>query len=95
MKSNEEMIFEVTKQIEISRKKQKTRKKAVTVFAVLTVFVCLAVAAGAAAKYAVFSPEWREQLIDSAQNATEAIGVDEFKTLLAASEDKLTMAALK
>ena len=90
MKTNEEMIFEVTKQIENSRKKQKTRKKLITVCAVLTVFVCLAVAAGAAAKYAVFSPEWREQLFDSAQNATEAVGVDEFKALLAASEDKFS-----
>ncbi len=87
MKSNEEMIFEVTKQIENSRKKQKTRKKIITVCAVLTVFVCLAVAAGAAGKFAVFSPEWREQLFDSAQNADEAIGVDEFKEQLAASDD--------
>lgn len=87
MKSNEEMIFEVTKQIENSRKRQKTRKKLITVCAVLTVFVCLAVAAGAAGKFAVFSPEWREQLFDSAQNADEAIGVDEFKEQLAASDD--------
>lgn len=90
MKSNEEMIFEVTKQIENSRKKQKTRKKLITVCAVLTVFVCLAVAAGAAGKFAVFSPEWRNQLFDSAQNADEAIGVDEFRALLAASEDKFS-----
>lgn len=90
MKSNEEMIFEVTKQIENSRKKQKSRKKLITVCAVLTAFVCLAVAAGAVAKYAVLSPEWRDQLVDSAQNATEAVGVDEFRALLAASEDKFS-----
>ncbi len=90
MKSNEEMIFEVTRQVEISRQKQKTRKKLITVCTVISVFLCLGIAAGAAGKFAVFSPEWREQLVDSAQNATEAVGVDEFKALLAASEDKFS-----
>lgn len=90
MKSNEEMIFEVTRQVEINRKKQKSRKKIITVVSVLTVFACLGIAAGAAAKYVVFSPEWRNQLTEGVQNATEAIGVDEFKEKLAASGDKFS-----
>ncbi|MBR3955754.1 MAG: hypothetical protein IKJ63_09810 [Clostridia bacterium] len=90
MKTNEEMIFEVTKQIEHSRRKQKSRKKMMTVIAVISVFLCLGIAVGAAAKYAVLSPEWRDQLVDNAQNATEAIGVDEFKEKLAASDDKFS-----
>ncbi len=91
MKSNKEMISIVTQEVENYRRRQKSRRKKIaTVCTVLTVFVCLAVAVGAAAKYAVLSPEWREQLFDSAQNATKAIGVDEFKEKLAASDDKFS-----
>ena len=88
MKTNKQMIEEVTNAVQMHTAKQKSKRKtALTLVSVLTVFVCLAVAAGAAAKFAVFSPEWRNELIHNAQNAEKAIGVDEFKEKLAASDD--------
>lgn len=84
MKTNKQMTEEVLREVQLHKIKRKTLT---TVISVLAVFVCLAVAAGAAAKYAVFSPEWRNELIDSASNAEKAVGVDEFKEKLAASDD--------
>lgn len=90
MKTNKEMIADVTEQVIAHNKKQRARRKtAAAVLAVMTVFVCLAVAAGAAGRWAVFSPEWREELINSAQNAGTADGVEEFKAKRAASDDIL------
>ena len=90
MKTNKEMIADVTEQVIAHNKKQRARRKtAAAILAVMTVFVCLAVAAGAAGRWAVFSPEWREELINSAQNAGTADGVEEFKTKRAASDDIL------
>lgn len=84
MKTNKQMTEEVLREVQLHKIKRKTLT---TVISVLAVFVCLAVAAGAAAKYAVFSPEWRNELINSASNAEKAVGVDEFKEMLAASDD--------
>ncbi len=90
MKTNKEMIAEVTEQVIAHNKKQKARRKtAAAVLAVMTVFVCLAVAAGAAGRWAVFSPEWRDNLIDRAQNAGTADGVEDFKARRAQSDDIL------
>ena len=54
MKTNKEMIADVTEQVIAHNKKQRARRKtAAAVLAVMTVFVCLAVAAGAAGRWAV------------------------------------------
>lgn len=93
MKTNKEMIEEVTDRVmQHDRKVKSKRKVTVSLFAVLTVFICLAVAAGAsgiANRWAVFSPEWRDNLIDRAQNAGTADGVENFKERRAQSDDIL------
>lgn len=93
MKTNKEMIADVTEQVLAHNKKQRARRKtAAAVLAVMTVFACLAVAAGAsgiAGRWAVLSPEWRDNLIDRAQNAGTADGVEDFKTRRAQSDDIL------
>lgn len=87
MKTNKQMTDEVLREVQKHKIKSKTLT---TVISVLAVFICLAVVSGASARYKVFSPEWRDGLIDKASQTPESEDVNEFREKLALSNDRFS-----
>ena len=91
MKTNKEMISEVTQQVLSHTSEMRRRKKAfASIAAVLTLFICLTAFAAASGKMSLFSDEWFTAMRQNILNAGDSVDAEDFRVRLEASTDRFS-----
>ncbi len=94
MKTNKEMIENITEEIEKHNKSASVRKKAlITVTTIYALLISLIVGAGASNLFKIGTPDYKKQMINSSKNAATTYETEELRQLIEQSDDIYSVAS--